>query len=269
MRRSRRAVLRAVASAAFLIVSSPPPALAKEVREAEQSVRASAALRLATLAERIAKLHAQTGQGVLAERSRRAMPEALREFERELRTTSARAPTPEIRDNYVLLALLWREYREWALKAPTRENARKLRERNEEVVWVAAKGARLLQERSRAGESASALRAENAAVLSQRIPKLYLWRRWDMRDEALARELREAEENLRRALEAMQAARENTPEISAELQAAASQLAFMAEAARELERAGATTRSIEFIAKTGDHILEAMERAARLYESAP
>jgi 1,6-anhydro-N-acetylmuramate kinase len=90
-----------------------------------------------------------------------------------------------------------------------------------------------------------------------------------MRDEALARQLREAEENLRRALEALQAARDNTPEISAELQAAASQLAFMAEAARQLERTGATARSIEFIAKTGDHILEAMERAARLYEGVP
>ena len=229
-------------------------------------MRASTALRLATLAERIAKLHAQIGQGVLVERSRRALPEAMREFDQALRAIAGGAPTPEIRDNYLLLALLWHEYRDWAQRTPTREGARKLRERNEEVVWIAAKGARLLQERSRASESASALRSATAAMLSQRIPKLYLWRRWDMRDEALAKELREAEENLRRTLDTLQAARENTPEITAELQAAGNQLAFMADAAKQFERSSAAPRTIEFIAKTGDHILDAMQRATRLYE---
>ena len=230
--------------------------------------RASSALRLATLAERIAKLHAQLGQGVLVERSRRSLPEAIRDFDASLKLAAARAPTPEIRDNYVLLALLWREYRDWALRSPTRENARKLRERTEEVVWIATKGAKMLQEHSRASQSAWALRAAGAALLSQRIPKLYLWRRWDMRDQALARELREAEENLRRSLDALHGAPDNTPEIEAELQAADNQLRFMADAAKHFEGGAAATRSIEFIAKTGDHILEAMERVTRFYEGA-
>jgi hypothetical protein len=230
--------------------------------------RASSALRLATLAERIAKLHAQLGQGVLVERSRRALPEAIRDFDASLKLAAARAPTPEIRDNYVLLALLWREYRDWALKAPTRENARKLRERAEEVVWIASKGAKMLQEHSRASQSAWALRAAGAAVLSQRIPKLYLWRRWDMRDAALAKELREAEENLRRSLDALHGAPDNTPEIEAELLGAENQLRFMADAAKQFEGAAAAKRHIEFIAKTGDHILDAMERMTRFYEGA-
>ena len=64
-------------------------------------------MRLEMLAERIAKLHAQVGQGVLVERSRKALPEALREFEVALREVKARPAGPEVRDNYVLLGLLW------------------------------------------------------------------------------------------------------------------------------------------------------------------
>src|SRR5258706_5586257 len=152
--------------------------------------RATAAVRLTALAERIAKLQAQISQGVLAERSRRAMPEALHDFEAGLRAVAQSSPTTEIRDNYVLLALLWPEYRDWARKPATRENARKFRERVDEVVWVASKGARLIQEQSRATANPSAIRAATAAELSQRISKLYLWQRWDLRDEALRRELR-------------------------------------------------------------------------------
>ena len=95
---------------------------------------------------------------------------------------------------------------------------------------------------------------------------LYLWRRWEMRDAGLARELHEAEENLRRTLDTLLAARDNSPEISSELQVADNQLRFMEDAARSFEARKAAARDIEFIAKTGDHILEAMERAARLYQ---
>lgn len=253
---------------ALLLSICPPQALAQASAPIEPGVRATTAVRLGMLAERIAKLHAQVGQGVLAERSRRSLSAAIRDFDATLRSVLSGAPSAEIRDNYVLLTLLWNDYREWAQKAPNRENARKLRERNEEIAWVAAKGARMFQEHSRATTNASALRAAAAALLSQRIPKLYLWRRWEMRDEALARELREAEENLRRTLDTLLAARDNTPEIAAELQVAENQLRFMADAARSFEARHAAPRHLEFIAKTGDHILEALERATRLYQGA-
>ena len=257
-----RASALAPAVAALVLLAFPAAA--------ETGLQASNALRLATLAERIAKLHAQVGQGILVERSRRALPEAMRDFDTTLRTVTARAPNTEIRESYVLLGLLWREYREWAHKAPTRESARKLRERCEEVVWVAAKGARLIQESSRDSQSGWALRAENAALLSQRIPKLYLWRRWEMRDEAIGRELRESEENLGRALEALATSPANTPETEAEVQAARNPLRFMADAGKQFDGGGPSVaaRQVEFIAKAGDGIHEAMERAARLYEGA-
>jgi hypothetical protein len=80
------------------------------------------------LSERIAKLHAQVGLGVLADRGRRALPEAMREFDAGLRDAKARATGAELRDNYVLLGLLWTDYRAWA-RSPDARQRKKIAER--------------------------------------------------------------------------------------------------------------------------------------------
>jgi hypothetical protein len=251
-------------AAAFLLVLLPLLAAAQAGTRADQL----AAMRLPTLAERIAKLHAQAGLGLLGAKSRRALVDAIRDFDSTLRQATAAARGTEARENYVLLGLLWPEYRDWALRPATRGEARKMRERSEEVVWVAAKGARMMQENNRGGASAAMVRAAQGALLSQRIPKLYLWRRWELRDEALAKELREARQNLPRALEALATAPENTPDAAAELQLAQNQWRFMDDAMRSLDEDQAPARHLEFIAKTGDNILESMERLARIYAQA-
>ena len=233
----------------------------------EAPLRAVAAIRLATLAERIAKLHAQVGQGVLAERSRRALAESARDFDATLKDVTARAGSAELRDNYALLALLWQDYRDWAMRTPTRDNARKLRSRTEEVVWIAVKGAKLVQENARGATNASAVRAANAAMLAQRIAKAHLWMRWDIRDQALTQELREANDNLRRTLETLRKSAGESGEVAAELQSVESQMRFLDDAALALERRESGARAIEFISKTGDHIYESMERLARLYDN--
>ncbi len=230
---------------------------------------ATEALGLVTLAERIAKLHAQIGQGLLVERSRRDLAQALRQFDAGLRAVSAQANSPEARDTYVLLAALWREHRDWVARPPSREGARPMRERTEEVVWIAQKGARMVQGDARATVNAGAFRAAQAGLLAQRIAKACLWRRWGMRDERLEKERRESDENLDRLLAALRSGRGNTPEIETELQTAETQLRFLRESARELDTGRSAPRAIEFVAKSADHILESMTRVARLYEEGP
>lgn len=221
---------------------------------------AEASLRLVPLVERIARLHAQAGQGVMAQRSRKALTEAIREFDGALRSSLAASPGPEARENYVLLAMLWQDYREWVQRAPTRETGRKLRERTEEVAHVAAKGVRLSGESTRGTTAATALRASQAVAASQRIAKVYLWRRWEIRDAGLDRELRESRENLPRALEAIAAAPGLSAEDLAQVQAAQTQWRFLADAATQLEKSHGDARALEFACKAGDHILEALQK---------
>ena len=230
-------------------------------------LRATAAIRLETFAERVAKLHAQVGQAVLVERSRRALTAALREGEGALRQVAARVPTAEERDNYALLALLWTEYREWAQRPATRDNARRLRDRAEEVAWIARKGARMVQAEARSTSSARAVRAADAGVLAQRAAKGHLWTRWGIGDAALDREIRESEDNLARILGTLQESGDTRPEVAEQLQAAQSQMGFMLDAAKELRSPGANARALEYLAKAGDYLLEATDRLVALYEA--
>lgn len=222
-------------------------------------------LRLEMLAERIAKLHAQAGQGILPERSRKALAAAVGEFDADLKAVKARATGAEVRDNYVLLGLLWPEYRAWALKPPTRDNGKKLAERAEEVAWVAAKGSRLLHE-GRQGPARLALDAAHAATLSQRLARIYLGQRWGVRQETAARDIAAVTQELQGALARLRAAPANTAEVEGELHAAEGQLAFLLQNGRELASRKPSPTAPEFIAKSADHILESMERVARLYE---
>ncbi|HLX24331.1 MAG TPA: hypothetical protein VKR38_13375 [Usitatibacter sp.] len=258
---TRAAALGAIAFA-VLVPAAPAQAV-------EAAVRARPAIRLEMLAERVAKLNAQVGQGVLGGRSRRSLEEAIRDFDETLGPVMESAPGAEARDTYRVLTLLWVQYRALALKPANRDTARKFRDRTDELAFIAAKGARLVQESARASSNASAVRAENAAVLAQRVAKIHLWMQWGMRDEVLARSLRESSENLPRILATLRESPANTPEISEELAGAEGQLRFLEDAARDLAQRKSEARAIEFIAKAADHILDSMERVAGLYERAP
>jgi hypothetical protein len=218
------------------------------------------------LTERIAKLHAQAGQGVLADRSRKSLGVAVGEFDAGLKDVKARVTGAEARDNYVLLGLLWTEYRVWALKPASRDNAKKLAERAEEVAWVAAKGARLLHESGRKGTGRLALDAAHAAMLSQRLARLYLTQGWGVKQESAVRDIPAVTAELQASIGKLRTAPQNTPEIETELQAAEGQLGFLLQNGRELGSRRPSPTAAEFIAKSADHFLVSMERVVRLYE---
>jgi hypothetical protein len=219
---------------------------------------------LAILSERLGKLHAQAGQGLLAERARRGLTEGSRQFDALLRSTAA-AATPEARDSYLLLGLLWKEYRPWIARPATRESARREAERTAELAWVAVNAARAWPARSPSASLAA--EAAHASVLAQRVARLQLLRRWDVRDDAASRELDRASRQLGATLARLSAEAGNDAEIAAELQVAQNQHVFMERAAHELAAKPALAAPLEIVAKTGDNILESLQRVARLYEA--
>lgn len=250
------------AAVAMLVLAAPLPAATQPSGEAAARERA---WRLATLAERLGKLHAQAGQGVLPERARRALTEALRDFDALLRDPRTAAAEP--RESDLLLALLWREYRPLLARPATREAARRLSERSEELAWVALKAARALPAGPDAVRRAS--QAAHAGVLAQRVARLHLLRRWDLRDEPATRELARATSQLLAALESLKAEAGNSADVMAELEVAENQRVFLARAAEELAVRPTAAAPLEVVAKTGDNLLESLQRVARLYEARP
>lgn len=246
--------LRGAAWIAFLFMVAGASAHAQERRAGD-------GLRLAALAERTAKLHAQAAHGVMAERSRRGLADAVRDFDALLRANSS-AAAAEARESYLLLGLLWEEYRGLAVKPATREGVRKLADRTDEVAWVASR----IAAASQPALGPIAAKAARVCVLSQRVPRLIFMRRWDPRNAELGREADAAAGELSGTLDDLLAASQNVPDLAAEVQVARTQHGFLAAAAAEVQRAGPGVKALENIAKTGDNILEAMQRVTRRYE---
>ena len=128
------------------------------------------------LAERITKSFSLAGRKVLEFRSRRQLEDSVKEFEAGLKTLQAGSPTPEIRDNYQLLEQLFEEFKGPTAKPAILENAKPFSEQNEELVWIATKGAQLFQQHSKSVRSDLIGTAGEMRTLTQRIAKLYLFR---------------------------------------------------------------------------------------------
>jgi hypothetical protein len=221
-----------------------------------------AAWELAILAERLGKLHAQAGHGLLAERARRALAEGTRRFDTALAEALAQSPGHDAREGYLLLRLLWQEYRALLARPATRESARRMGERTEELAWVAMKATRAMP--ASPGSVHPRDEALRAGVLAQRVARMHLLRGWDVRDEAASRELAAASAQLRRSLERLHGAQGLGEEIAAELRVAHNQHLFLERAAQQLATQPASAQALEVVAKTGDNILESMQRVSRL-----
>lgn len=234
-------------------------------RRLNVAMHASAFERLAMLAERIAKCQVQLAQGVLAERSRRALRAAQHEFDALLPLAESLADGPEAHESFLLLRLLWKELRAWSGKSATRENARQVCERAEEVAWVAGKAARLVKAEGTAQREA--LSAMHAATLAQRVARLELMKRIARPDARRDADLMDATARLG-ALLATLVSSPHTLDVEDDLRMAGTQHEFMLAAMREWRAEGAAAAA-EAIAKTADHVADSMERAARLYENGP
>jgi hypothetical protein len=219
------------------------------------------------LAERITKAFSLIGQKVLETRSKRQIAEAAADFQSALKELTATAPTPEIKANYQLLDQLWGEYRAIIIRPATQENLKELSEQNEELVWIATKGANLIEAYVKTPQGDLIAVAGTARILSQRIAKLYLFRSWGLRDNVVVtNDLKTAETEYRAAITRLLAATANTPQIKSELALAETQWQFLKAAIVKLDANRTSKIELEAVAKSCDNITELMERITKLYE---
>ncbi len=219
------------------------------------------------LAERITKAFSLIGQKVLEARSKRQIDDAAADFQLALKELIATAPTPEIKTNYQLLDQLWGEFRTIITRPATQENLKELAEQNEELVWIATKGANLMEAYVKTPQGDLIAVAGTARILSQRIAKLYLFRSWGLRDNVVvAKDLKTAETEYRAAVTRLLAATANTPQIKSELALAETQWQFLKAGIEKLDANRTSKIELEAVAKSCDNITELMERISKLYE---
>ncbi len=239
-------------------------AAAHAVPHAGTQARAVAALRAASCTERILKLQAQIGQRILPARARRALRQAIRQLDASVRAVGVPSGPAPLHEGGAILAILAREYRAWALKPATRDNAMGLGERAEELEWEANRVASLLMPSAGGRRRSTPAIASEAAAFAQRVARLLLWRRWGLGGDAVAGQLALARAGLRADFEALSARAGGSPEADDELQLARDQAEFLLASARRLEDGSAGPRELEFAAKAGDNIGESMDRLVAL-----
>ncbi len=268
--RSMLAGQRLWIAAAALIFAFVGNATAQQKAKPAPKFDAAAALNTAArqpmLAERITKSYSLIGQKVLEFRSRRQMDDSIKEFEAGLKTMQTTAPTPEIRENYQLLEQLFDEFKGLTGKPANLENAKPLAEQNEELVWIATKGAQLVQQHVKSARSDLIGAAGEMRTLTQRIAKLYLFRSWGIRSDVIANDLKKAEADYRADMERLMKAPQSTDQIKSELALAETQWLFLKQAIERLNANKTSITELEHVSKACDNILEVMERVTRLYE---
>jgi hypothetical protein len=250
--------------------AKPAPAKPAKPKAAPVKFDAAAtlnkAIRQPMLAERITKSFSLIGQNVLETRSRRQLDDSLSEFGVALKELRAAAPTPEIKENYELLAQLFDEYRGIQTKPVNIENAKELAEQNEELVWISQKGAMLIQTYTKSTRSDLITTAGDARTLTQRIAKLYLFRSWGVRSEVIAKDLKTALADYRTAINKLLASPENSDSVKSELALAETQWTFLQQAMDRLNANQTSKTELEFVSKSCDNILDVMDRVTKLYE---
>ena len=146
------------------------------------------------------------------------------------------------------------------------ENAKALAEQNEELVWIATKGAQLIQQHVKSARSDLIGTAGELRTLTQRIAKLYLFRSMGIRSDVIANDLKKAEADYRTAIDHLLKAPQNTAQIKSELALAETQWIFLKQAIERLNVNKTSIVELEYVSKACDNILEVMERVTKLYE---
>jgi len=238
---------------------------ARAAQKPDTSVLLNLALRQPMLAERATKSFLMLTRNVLTFRSRSQLDESLTEFAVNLAKLSAGAPTNEIRENYALLEQLFDEFKDIKSKPVNNESAALLAEQNEELVWIAQKGANLWLAATKTDRNELIATAGEVRILTQRLAKLYLFRTSGIRNKVVSNDLKKAEADYRVAMQRLLNASQNTEQIKQELALAETQWLFLRGAIERLNADQTSILQLEHVSKTCDNILSVMEKVAGLY----
>ena len=218
------------------------------------------------LAERITRTYCMIGQGVLAERAKHQQDSDMRKFEQQLKELQTTATTAEIRDNYALLEQLWDDFKAINSKKATQEQAKQLAELNEELAWIAEKGATLLQEHIRLPRSEAIVLAGRARTLTQRMAKLYFFRSWGLRAEVIAKDLKTAEAEYLATMRRLVTLPQNNAASRQELALTDQQWLFFSEALAKLGTREERGVHMDNVAKISDNLLVTLDQLGMIFE---
>jgi hypothetical protein len=175
------------------------------------------------LTQRIVKAYCQLGLGVTPDVSRAQLTNAVQRFDAQLDDLDRAAPDASARDALARLRERFGGLRSVATGAVSRDGARELATRGDDVLQAAQQVVALFERAAATPQARLVNLSGRQRMLSQRLAKLYMLRAWQVDTPSLSEELKATRSEFERALATLRTARENTLAIARELDAVALQ----------------------------------------------
>lgn len=255
--------LRAWLPAVFLFGATAAPAQVQD--KLAEAVNRSAHTQM--LAERIARTYAMLGQNVIAARTRRQLDTDIATVEADLKALAGLSTSAEQKENLGILMQTWGELKGIVGKPATLAGAKSLTDTGEEMAYLADKQISAFRKGGASLRSDAVTLAGSARTLSQRMAKLYFFRTWGLKTDAIVNDLKAAEEEYRVAMRKLTASPQNDDAIRADLALAESQWVFFSQALTRLGSGEDRMRNMDNVGKASDALLEVLESLARKYEA--
>lgn len=216
------------------------------------------------LSQRIAQSYIRMGLQPESDRGREILRDCVSEFERNLEDLKQFHPAASIRSDLAEVARLWSPYKRLALGAVNKDNASELIEQSNEVLAAAHAYVNKLEQLSGTSKAELINISGRQRMLSQRIAKNFLAKRWGIRTDHTTEALYEDLAEFENMLEYLMASDINTPEIDTQLHKVKGYLGY---ASKGFDGAMSLSESrvIHVVSGTTDYMLRGMDVTTELY----
>ena len=196
------------------------PVLAGDV---DSAAAINVAGRQRMLTQRITKSYLQIELGTNAELSREQLQASVALFERQLLKLQRFTSTEDVSVALGRVETLWKPFKEKALATPTLVDAAELNQAGEVLLQACEEVVQLLEDASGSEFGRLVNISGRQRMLSQRLAKYYMLYAANVETRAAREQMLRAANEFKGGLDTLNAAVENTPAISAKLEAVARQ----------------------------------------------
>jgi hypothetical protein len=216
------------------------------------------------LSQRMAKVYAQLGLGILPERATSILNSSISLFDSQLITLLELSPTPEIKKNYAVLDQAWRRYKSILQAAPNPVNGQNIYRLSDELTALANTAVESLDNFVGSNTGALVNLSGRQRMLTQRLAKKVFFREWlGLKDNVLQIEKDTAEYEKASANLALD--KETTERVKTDLNLAKTQWLFFQDAIQASLKSKSNKIHLTNVANTSERMLEMYDSVTKQF----